>query len=64
MHCSGCKNLISMMLEEIGYQNILVDEHTGIATFTTTDEKDQIEATIKTALLEFDQYSLQKIEQS
>lgn len=38
MHCVGCKNLIAMCLEDLGYSNIDVNIQTNSATFITQKE--------------------------
>ena len=42
MHCSGCKNLITMSLEEEGLVNVSVDNDSHEASFST--EKEEAEA--------------------
>lgn len=34
MHCSGCKNLIALSLEESNFQEISVDLQKGTASFS------------------------------
>lgn len=38
MHCKGCANLISMSLEEAGFDNVKVDLKENSGEFTTKEQ--------------------------
>ena len=42
MHCSGCKNLITMSLEDEGMASVQVDEKAGNAMFSTAQGLDAV----------------------
>lgn len=52
MHCNGCKNLITLSLEELGYTNINVDLEKQTATFTTQKEKDDVKTDLEKIFIE------------
>ena len=56
MHCSSCKNLITMSLEDEGMKNAQVDEKTGRATFTSDKDIVVIRTTLDTIFKELADY--------
>jgi copper chaperone CopZ len=47
MHCTGCTNLISMELEDINFNDINVDLDNNKATFTSTENLENIKEQIR-----------------
>ncbi len=43
MHCSGCKNLITMSLEDIGLEEVVVDSEKNVAIFVTSKNTEEVE---------------------
>ncbi|MBI4090492.1 MAG: heavy-metal-associated domain-containing protein [Candidatus Komeilibacteria bacterium] len=56
MHCSGCKNLITMSLEDEGMKNVQVDEKAGRATFISDKENDALRALLDRVFSELKDY--------
>jgi copper chaperone CopZ len=56
MHCSGCKNLITLSLEDEGMTRVSVDETTGHAEFHTTLEESELVKRLATMFAELTDY--------
>ncbi|MEI6222704.1 MAG: heavy-metal-associated domain-containing protein [bacterium] len=57
MHCSGCKNLIQMSLEDEQLQAVVVDNEKDFATFKTDDSEDAVKSTLNKVFTELGKYS-------
>ena len=57
MHCTGCKNLITMSLEDEGMTNVHVDEKAGRATFTSDRDATALSVTLDRIFSELKEYS-------
>lgn len=56
MHCSGCKNLITMSLEDVGFTDIIVDQDKNNAKFTSLLNITEIESKLKVVFEELTDY--------
>lgn len=56
MHCSGCKNLIAMSLEDEGMKDVQVDEKAGRATFSSDKDDAALRATLDRMFSELKEY--------
>ncbi len=56
MHCSGCKNLITMSLEDIGLEEVVVDPEKNIATFVTANKAEEVEKDLQEVFKELTDY--------
>lgn len=56
MHCTGCKNLITMSLEDEGMKNVQVDEKAGRATFSSGKDDAALHATLDRVFSELKEY--------
>ncbi len=57
MHCSGCKNLITLSLEEAALTNIVVDERDSTAQFVSGHEMADLPEILDTVFAELPDYS-------
>jgi copper chaperone CopZ len=57
MHCHGCKNLITMSLEELGYKEVSLNYENGQATFAATEPIEKIENDLDKMFSQFESYS-------
>jgi copper chaperone CopZ len=57
MHCSGCKNLITMSLEDAGLTDVFVDPDKSLALFKSVLSKEEIENLLKSVFTELKEYS-------
>ncbi len=56
MHCSGCKNLITMSLEDIGLEEVSVDSEKNVATFVTSKNTEEVEKDLQEVFKELTDY--------
>lgn len=56
MHCSGCKNLITMSLEDIGLEEVVVDPEKNIATFVTSKKAEEVEKDLQEVFKDLTDY--------
>lgn len=56
MHCSGCKNLITMSLEDIGLEEVAVDSEKNVATFVTAKNTEEVEKDLQEVFKELTDY--------
>ncbi len=64
MHCSGCKNLISLNLQEQGFEEIEVNLETNIGSFKSNESLAQTKILAENAILELgEKYTLEEIKQ-
>ena len=56
MHCTGCKNLITMSLEDEGMKYVQVDEKAGRATFVSDKDDDALRTTLDRVFNELKDY--------
>ncbi|MEK7584161.1 MAG: heavy-metal-associated domain-containing protein [Patescibacteria group bacterium] len=56
MHCTGCKNLITMSLEDEGMTNVHVDEKAGRATFVSDKDDAALRVTLDRVFSELKEY--------
>lgn len=56
MHCSGCKNLITMSLEDIGLEEVTVDSEKNVATFVTSKNTEEVEKDLQEVFKELTDY--------
>jgi copper chaperone CopZ len=63
MHCSGCKSLITMSLEDEGFQNVQVDEKDGHAVFDSEKDTDETAEIVEKVFKELTDYSYSNLEQ-
>lgn len=56
MHCSGCKNLITMSLEDIGLEEVAVDSEENVATFVTAKNTEEVEKDLQEVFKELTDY--------
>ena len=61
MHCTGCKNLITLSLEEEGMKNISVDEKGGVASFDSALEKAAVIDGLDAAFKELTEYTYSNV---
>jgi copper chaperone CopZ len=61
MHCSGCKNLISMSLEDIGFEDVLVDSEKNIAQFISSKNIEDVEHDLHEVFKELTDYKYSNI---
>ena len=52
MHCSGCKNLISITLEDLGYSNVSVSLENNFATFQSDKDLKELKLQLDKAFAE------------
>jgi copper chaperone CopZ len=52
MHCSGCKNLLQMLLEEREFQKVEVNQETNIGVFETELPENEIKKLLDEAFAE------------
>lgn len=61
MHCSGCKNLINLTLEEVGFNEIEVDVDAGRASFISSKPIEDIQVLLDQAFEELPNYTYSKL---
>ena len=61
MHCSGCKNLITMSLEDIGFEDVLVDSEKNTAQFISLKNIEDIEKDLQEVFKELTDYKYSNI---
>lgn len=57
MHCQGCKNLITMSLEEEELKVVSLDFKTGVTIFESEIKQSEIEEILVNIFSQFDNYS-------
>jgi copper chaperone CopZ len=61
MHCSGCKNLITMSLEDIGFKDVIVDPEKNTAQFISSKNTDDVEKDLQEVFKELTDYRYSNI---
>lgn len=62
MHCSGCKNLISLNLEEKGFLDISVNLENNTGKFSSDKSFEETQRIAQKAIKESGHYSLELIQ--
>jgi copper chaperone CopZ len=62
MHCSGCKTLIAMSLEDVGFEEIRVDEKTGSAEFVSSRDTVNVNTALTELFNELKDYRFSNLE--
>lgn len=57
IHCSGCVNLIKMSLEDVGLENVKVEESSNTAVFKSDKQLEDITTLIDSVFLELKEYN-------
>lgn len=57
MHCSGCKNLITLSFEDEGFAKIHVDEQAQSASFDSNEDVSTIDTKLTKLFKELKDYS-------
>ncbi len=63
MHCTGCRSLITMSLEDENFENIIVDENKGFASFDSSDDIEAVRGKLDKAFAELGKYSYTNLEE-
>lgn len=61
MHCSGCKNLISMSLGDAGLENVIVDSENGTAEFSSKKSNQEIIVILEEISTELKEYKFSNL---
>lgn len=56
IHCSGCVNLIKLSLEEVGLQDVIVDQEQNKAFFKTGDDSSALASLLNKVFAELETY--------
>jgi copper chaperone CopZ len=63
MHCSGCKNLITMSLEDAGFTAATVNLTSNTAQFETDKTQEEITIALNEIFAELQQYKFSNLQQ-
>jgi copper chaperone CopZ len=63
MHCQGCKNLITMSLEDEGLKVISLDFETGVTIFESEIEQMALKKVLENVFSQFESYSYSNLTQ-
>lgn len=61
MHCPGCKNLITMSLEDIGFKDVLVDSEKNTAQFISSKNIEAVGYDLQEVFKELTDYKYSNI---
>ena len=61
MHCSGCKNLIQMTLEEQGLTNVQINLDLSEGSFDSEESKINLESLLNNSFKELKKYSYSQL---
>jgi len=61
MHCSGCKNLITISLEDIGFKDVVVDSEKNTAQFISSKKIEDVEQDLQEVFKELTDYKYSNI---
>lgn len=62
MHCSGCKSLIQMSLEDENLQNVSVNPENGIASFSTELSAEDTASVLSKVFADLTDYTYSNLE--
>lgn len=57
MHCQGCKNLITMSLQELGFMNVTLDLASGTGKFSSDKKIMDVEELLRDMFSQFESYT-------
>lgn len=61
MHCSGCKNLITMSLDDAGLENVVVDSEKNTAEFSSTKSNQEVLVILSEVFAELKEYKFSNL---
>lgn len=61
MHCNGCKSLLTMLLEERGFTDVLIDIDENSGRFVSNEDETKIKELLDAAFKESENYSYKEL---
>lgn len=62
MHCQGCVGLITMSLEDVGFEEVIVNLAEAQSSFSSTKAKDDVVKLLQEAFKDIEKYTYSNVQ--